>query len=61
MTTSLALLAVAIVLAPGAVAPGGQPRPLRGANGYVHVQDTAGCEWWARDLGPDPSQWVVRP
>jgi hypothetical protein len=41
--------------------PRGQPRPLRVANGYVHVQDAAGCEWWARYLGPDPSKWIVRP
>ena len=41
--------------------PQGQPRPLRVANGYVHVQDAAGCEWWARYLGPDQSKWVVRP
>jgi len=41
--------------------PRGQPRPLRVANGYVHVQDAAGCEWWARYLGADQSRWVVRP
>jgi hypothetical protein len=41
--------------------PRGQPRPLRLANGYAHVQDAAGCEWWARYLGPDQSRWVVRP
>ena len=39
----------------------GQPRPLRVANGYAHVQDAAGCEWWARYLGPDQSRWIVRP
>lgn len=39
----------------------GQPRPLRVANGYAHVQDAAGCEWWARYLGPDQSKWIVRP
>jgi hypothetical protein len=41
--------------------PRGQPRPLRVANGYVHAQDAAGCEWWARYLGADQSKWVVRP
>jgi hypothetical protein len=41
--------------------PRGQPRPLRVANGYAHVQDAAGCEWWARYLGPDQSKWIVRP
>jgi len=39
----------------------GQPRPLRVANGYAHVQDARGCEWWARYLGPDQSKWIVRP
>jgi hypothetical protein len=39
----------------------GQPRPLRIANGYVHLQDAAGCEWWGRYLGPDQSKWIVRP
>lgn len=31
------------------------------ANGYAHVQDGAGCEWWARYLGPDRAKWVVWP
>ena len=39
----------------------GQRRPLHLANGYVHVQDAAGCEWWARYLGGEQSKWVVRP
>lgn len=39
----------------------GQRRPLQLANGYAHVQDASGCEWWARYLGPDRSKWVVRP
>src|SRR5712692_1728479 len=39
----------------------GQRRPLQFANGYAHVQDASGCEWWARYLGPDRSKWVVRP
>ena len=39
----------------------GQRRPLQLANGYAHVQDVSGCEWWARYLGPDRSKWVVRP
>jgi len=39
----------------------GQRRPLQLANGYAHVQDGSGCEWWGRYLGPDRSQWVVRP
>jgi hypothetical protein len=41
--------------------PPGQPRPLRIANGYAHLQDAAGCEWWGRYLGPDQNTWVVRP
>ena len=39
----------------------GPLRPFRVANGYAHVQDAAGCEWWGRYLGPDESKWVVRP
>ena len=41
--------------------PQGQRRPLRAANGYAHLKDAAGCEWWGRYLGPDRSNWVVRP
>ena len=41
--------------------PPGQHRPLRVANGYAHLQDAAGCEWWGRYLGPDRNTWVVRP
>jgi hypothetical protein len=40
---------------------GGQRWPLELANGYAHVQDGSGCEWWARYLGPDRSRWVVWP
>jgi hypothetical protein len=36
-------------------------RPLQIANGYAHVRDGSGCEWWARYLDPDRSKWVVRP
>ena len=39
----------------------GHRRPLQLANGYAHVQDASGCEWWGRYLGPDRSKWVVRP
>jgi len=38
----------------------GPPTPLQFGNGYVHFEDQAGCEWFARYLGPDPSKWVVR-
>ena len=38
----------------------GQRRPLHLANGYAHFQDAAGCEWWARYLGPDKRRWVIR-
>ena len=31
------------------------------ANGYAHLVDAAGCEWWARYLGEDRSRWIVRP
>ncbi len=31
------------------------------ANGYAHAQDSSGCEWWARYLGPDRTKWVVWP
>ena len=41
--------------------PQGQRRPFRAANGYAHLQDATGCEWWGRYLGPDRSTWVVRP
>jgi hypothetical protein len=39
----------------------GQRRPLQLANGYAHFQDGAGCEWWARYLGPDQSKRTVWP
>jgi hypothetical protein len=41
--------------------PRGPRRPFRAANGYAHLQDATGCEWWGRYLGPDRSTWVVRP
>lgn len=37
----------------------GRRRPLELGNGYAHAMD-AGCEWWARFLGPDRSRWIVR-
>ena len=30
------------------------------ANGYAHVEDAAGCQWWGRYLGGDRDAWVVR-
>ncbi len=39
----------------------GRRAPLHLANGYAHAQDSAGCEWWGRYLGPDRSKWVVWP
>jgi hypothetical protein len=39
----------------------GHRRPLHIANGYAHAQDGAGCEWWARYLGPDRRTWIVWP
>jgi hypothetical protein len=41
--------------------PSGERRPLHLANGYAHAQDSAGCEWWGRYLGPDETRWVVWP
>jgi hypothetical protein len=41
--------------------PSGVRRPLHLANGYAHAQDSAGCEWWGRYLGPDETRWVVWP
>ena len=41
--------------------PQGLRRPFRAANGYAHLQDATGCEWWGRYLGPDQNNWVVRP
>jgi hypothetical protein len=41
--------------------PQGKRRSFRAANGYAHLQDAAGCEWWGRYLGPDRSTWIVRP
>ena len=29
--------------------------------GYAHLEDSAGCEWWGRYLGPDRSKWFVWP
>jgi len=29
-------------------------------NGYAHVEDESGCQWWARYLGGDRSKWIVR-
>ena len=39
----------------------GQRGLLHLANGYAHVQDSSGCEWWARYLGPDRARWIVWP
>ena len=38
----------------------GPRRPFELGNGYAHVMDAAGCQWWARYLGPDRTKWVVR-
>lgn len=29
------------------------------ANGYAHVEDESGCQWWGRYLGEDRSRWIV--
>ena len=39
----------------------GQRGLLHLANGYAHAQDSSGCEWWARYLGPDRAKWIVWP
>ena len=38
----------------------GQKSRIEFANGYAHVEDDSGCEWWGRYLGGDRSQWIVR-
>jgi hypothetical protein len=38
----------------------GQMGRIEFSNGYVHVEDSAGCQWWGRYLGGDRSGWVVR-
>ena len=38
----------------------GRKSRIEFANGYAHVEDDAGCEWWGRYLGPDRSKWIVR-
>jgi hypothetical protein len=39
----------------------GERRKMEFANGYAHVEDQRGCEWWGRYFGGDQSKWVVRP
>ena len=38
----------------------GQTSRIEFANGYAHVEDGSGCQWWARYLGGDRSKWIVR-
>lgn len=38
----------------------GRQSRIEFANGYAHVEDDSGCEWWSRYLGPDRSKWIVR-
>jgi hypothetical protein len=38
----------------------GQRRRIEFANGYAHIEDQSGCQWWGRYLGPDRSHWIVR-
>lgn len=38
----------------------GRTSRIEFANGYAHVADASGCEWWARYLGGDRSKWIVR-
>lgn len=38
----------------------GRKSRIEFANGYAHVEDDSGCEWWGRYLGPDRSKWIVR-
>jgi hypothetical protein len=38
----------------------GRTSRIEFANGYAHVEDDSGCEWWGRYLGPDRSKWIVR-
>jgi hypothetical protein len=39
---------------------GGGTTRVEFANGYAHVQDASGCEWWGRYLGGDRNTWIVR-
>jgi hypothetical protein len=38
----------------------GRKSRIEFANGYAHVEDESGCEWWGRYLGPDRGKWIVR-
>ena len=41
--------------------PQGKRRSFRAANGYAHLQDAAGCEWWGGYLGPDRARGSSGP
>jgi hypothetical protein len=38
----------------------GRKSRIEFANGYAHIEDGSGCQWWGRYLGPDCSKWIVR-
>jgi hypothetical protein len=38
----------------------GEKSRIEFANGYAHVADASGCEWWGRYLGADRTKWIVR-
>ena len=38
----------------------GRTSRIEFANGYAHVEDGSGCQWWARYLGGNRSKWIVR-
>jgi hypothetical protein len=38
----------------------GRKSRIEFANGYAHVEDDSGCEWWGRYLGADRGRWIVR-
>lgn len=38
----------------------GQRRRAAFANGYAHIEDEFGCQWWGRYLGPGQTRWIVR-
>ncbi len=38
----------------------GRKSQIEFADGYAHVEDDSGCEWWGRYLGPDRGNRIVR-
>lgn len=38
----------------------GQRSRIEFANGYAHIEDASGCQWYGRYLGWDRTKWIVR-